>query len=152
MFFLFMKPDDLQYHSELDPLERALDKICAVDPSMPASMILTLLRVARHGHELAAGETNLREVAASTKLPYSTFLRQIDSLGDGAPRVRGLKLLEKGFNGADRRARAVRLTHAGKKLLQELSQIFTKPIASGKNSGNFRISRNRQIPENQDRT
>jgi DNA-binding MarR family transcriptional regulator len=116
-----MKPDEA---FALKRLEQALDSFCVIDASMPVSMAATLLRIARSGEELASGETNLRAMAAAAALPYSTFLRQIDWLGDGAPRVKGLRLLEKGFNAADRRARAVRLTPAGMRLLDELRGLF----------------------------
>ncbi|WP_431017239.1 hypothetical protein [Bradyrhizobium pachyrhizi] len=145
MFFIFLKSDGVRSYPELKPLERALEAFCAIDPSMPVSMAATLLRVARYGQELASGETNLRAVA---KLPYSTFLRQIDCLGDGGRRVKGLKLLEKGFNSADRRARAVRLAAAGVQLLEELRRFFAASDERGQKIPEFsEIPESDQIPE-----
>lgn len=142
MFFLFMKPDEVRSHFALKRLEQALDSFCDIDASMSVAMAATLLRVASSSDELASGETNLRAMAAAAALPYSTFLRQIDCLGDGAPRVKGLGLLEKGFNTADRRARAVRLTPAGVALLDQLRKIFAETDERGEKIPEFS-----EIPE-----
>jgi DNA-binding MarR family transcriptional regulator len=152
MFFMFVKPGEVRpTFPELNPLEKALEAFSAIDPSMPVSMAATLLRVARCSPELATGETNLRAIAASSGLAYSTFLRHVDALADGAgPKVKGLKLVEKGFNAADRRARAVRLTQDGMRFLDDLGRIFTGRQSSEEIPEFLEIPETRKFPENKD--
>jgi len=152
MFFMFMKPGDVMpTYPELKPLEQALEAFSAIDPSMPVSMAVTLLRVAGSARQLATGETNLRAIAGSSGLPYSTLLRQVDALADGAgPRVKSLKLLEKGFNATDRRARAVRLTQDGMRFLDDLGRIFAGRQSSEEIPEFLEIPETHKLPENKD--
>jgi len=140
MFFFFLNAGEVTSHLRKQfphrhQVEEFIDIAREVDSAMSIGALAAFVHVTNRMPELILGDMSLRDIADEMQVPYTTFSRQLDVLADGAPSVRGLRLLEKGVIPDNRRQRQVRLTVDGERLLSRLSAVVRPrpeyPIEAG---------------------
>ena len=139
MFFFFLEPwvvaALLAQFPHLDRATAFVDAVCAVDSKMSVGALAAFLHVAQRMPKLAAQEMSIRDIAIQLGVPHTTLARQLDQLAEGTPKIPGLHLLEKGVHPGDKRARQVRLTPDGVKLLAKLSALMSPDGEAPPNAG-----------------
>jgi len=100
-----------------DRLKRALIRMRAHHPDMTLTQAIMFLSIA------SMGDMRQSDVHSSLDIPDSTSSRNIAILGDiGGRTVPALNLIEIGVDPFDRRARVVRISPTGSKLLAQISK------------------------------
>jgi hypothetical protein len=90
---------------------------------LSVSALAAFVALARLQKENWEKGLSLADVAAD--VPYNSFVRTTELLGDGGKTIKGLGLIEKGMDPKDRKTRRVIITQAGKELLEHIVEALT---------------------------
>ena len=124
MFFLFQK-EHPSFGPELTRFQHALRCIQEIHPQMSVSALAAFVTLARRQEDIWEKALSLADVAAELGMPYNSFIRTTELLGEGGKKVKGLGLIEKGMDPKDRKSRRVIITAAGRHVLEDIVDALT---------------------------
>lgn len=128
MFYLFLKPNDLpRFGVELAHFEQALHCARQVHPQMSVTALLTLVTIGHFQVEIWSDSLSLLDLAKRIGIPYNSFIRNTDLLGEGSKTIKGLGLIQKRGEVSNKKERRVVLTEAGVQLLRDIENAL-KPL------------------------
>lgn len=127
MFFFFFPNDLPRFGPELTRFQHALRYVRDVHPQMSVSALATFVTLAHRQTEIWTNGLSLSDVAADLGVPYNSFVRTTELLGEGGNKIKGLGLIEKGMDPKNRKARRVIITPAGRKMLEHIENAL-KPL------------------------
>ncbi|WP_158871449.1 MarR family winged helix-turn-helix transcriptional regulator [Antarcticirhabdus aurantiaca] len=114
-----------------------------VHPSMTIGMLYTLLTAAEYYDIHFMQKKDMSALAEQVGVPYTTLVRQVELLGEGIAKRGGLGLVEKHSAPYNGKAKIVRITDEGLRMMQSIIEAMkeceAKIAATEQSDGSPRI-------------